>query len=283
MKTLKDVYFESRTVLEQAGIRNADQEARLFIKHYINVADINIIISSDRPVDIRTFERVRQALERRVKGEPPGRIFGETVFWGLPMTITPDVLEPRQDTETLIDVALKNHVGAPPAMILDLGTGSGCIIIALLHEWRQAQGVATDISENALAVAKRNAGLNGVEARLKFVESDWTKNVSQTFDLVVANPPYIANHEIPNLPENVRNFDPHLALQAGNDGLDCYRLIIPRLKKLLVPGGKALLEIGISQGESVARLVEDSGLFVQGVHPDMAGIPRVVEISFGEK
>ena len=280
---LKELYYETRNALREHGIHNADIEAREFIKYVIDIADIDIIIRSDQPVYSEKVKQLREGLQRRLQGEPVSRIFGEREFWSLPFKVTPDVLDPRPDTETIVDAAIRHFIGNPPEQVLDLGTGSGCLIVSLMTEWPLSHGHAVDISGKALLVASENARTHGVDDRITFVTSDWGESVNGYFDLIVSNPPYISNREIANLPPEVKNYDPILALEGGEDGLDCYRKIILAVKKLLKLNGICLLEVGYDQAEKVSRLVEDSGLFVRGVHPDMAGIPRVVEISFGEK
>ncbi len=281
--TLKDLYFETRKTLQDGGVDNVDNIARDFIKHNIDVADIDIIISSEREILSSTVKDVQEGLKRRLDGEPVSRIFGENEFWGIPFKVTPDVLDPRVDTEIIVDAAIKKFIGDPPEAVLDLGTGSGCLIISLLTEWPKAQGVGVDVCKKALAVAGENARINKIEKRLKLVQSNWGDSVKGKFDVIVSNPPYIANHEMPNLPKEVKNYDPILALSGGEDGLNCYRLIIKEIKNLLKRDGVCFFEVGFSQADDVTRLVEDSGLSVDAIHPDTAGIPRVVEISFGEK
>ncbi|MCB9988953.1 MAG: peptide chain release factor N(5)-glutamine methyltransferase [Rhodospirillales bacterium] len=281
--TIRELYLELRDKLRQSGIYTADVEAREFIKHAVEVADIDIIVRSDTPIGQAKRNEIDSWLARRLKGEPISRIFGEREFWGLPFKVTPDVLDPRPDTETIIEAALKRFLGDPPETILDMGTGTGCIIISLLTEWPKARGVAVDVCDKALAVANENAKRNGTDKRLKLGKSNWGESIKGKFDLIVSNPPYITNQEWENLDVSVKNFDPILALKGGEDGLDCYRTIVTETKKLLKPDGAAFFEVGFSQADDVVRLVEDSGLCCKGVHADIAGIPRVVEISFGEK
>ena len=185
-----------------------------------------------------------------------------------------------------MESALKAYGNTPPQTVLDLGTGSGCILIALLHEWPKSRGTAVDISGTALEVARENAQQNQVADRIEWIESNWMENLpdaGEGYDCIVSNPPYITNPDIESLAPEVKNHDPILALAGGNDGLQCYKKIIFNLKKNLKSQGKAFLEIGQNQGNDVMRLVEDSGLSVENVHPDLAGIPRVVEISCGDK
>lgn len=281
--TLRTLYLQTRETLRDAGIDNADFEARYFMKQVCGIDDIDLLLRDDRTVAGPEIEKLEQGLSRRLQGEPVSKICGEREFWGLLFRVTPDVLDPRPDTETLVEAALKRFKASPPATILDLGTGTGCIIVALLSEWPHAKGMGVDISSKALSVAGENARINSVSDRLTLVESNWGAKIKERYDLIVSNPPYISIQELPNLPAAVKNFDPILALDGGNDGLDCYRKIISELKSLMKKDGACFLEVGYSQAEDVARLVEDSGLSVEGVHADMTGIPRVVEISFGEK
>ena len=281
--TLKELYFDLRNSLKEHSVQAPDITARELIKNTIDVADIDMIIRSEKVVAKSTQQKINSYMERHIKGEPTSRIFGEREFWGLPFKITPDVLDPRADTETIIEAAIRAFVGDPPLSVLDLGTGSGCIIISLLTEWQRTKGVGVDVSAKALEVASLNAQMHKVDNRLTLVESNWCENLNGKYDLIVSNPPYISNQEITNLPTNVKNYDPILALEGGEDGLSCYRSILTEIKNLLNPHGKVFLEVGYSQAEDVSRLVEESGLFVIGTHADIAGIPRVVEISFGEK
>ncbi|MCA9018276.1 MAG: peptide chain release factor N(5)-glutamine methyltransferase, partial [Planctomycetaceae bacterium] len=185
--------------------------------------------------------------------------------------------------EVLVERALAIFSERGPAAILDMGTGSGCILISLLSRFLDSYGVGLDLSYGALLTARRNAARNGVLNRSGFICGSWGDSLGKKFDLVVSNPPYIANHVIPSLQEEVRDHDPILGLDGGADGLQAYRDIFSGLNSLLAPDGKALLEIGFDQGDSVMRLAEDSGFCVEGVWPDYAGLPRVVEISSGDK
>lgn len=284
-ETIREIYDRTRAILRADGIPDSARTARYLLRRLLGLSDLDILTGGEsRAVEPGQIRAIDDSLARLKKGEPLSRVVGEREFWGIAFRVTPAILDPRPETETLVEAALRRFADAPPARFLDLGTGSGCIAIALLHEWPQAQAVACDISPAALAVARDNAEKAGVAGRLDLRESDWTAGIAgPPFPLIVSNPPYIANQDIPNLPREVRDFDPDRALRGGDDGLDCYRAIIPQAKKRLEKGGVCLLEIGCGQAEDVTRLAEDSGFFVAGVHADLAGIPRVVEISFGEK
>ncbi|TAG13666.1 MAG: peptide chain release factor N(5)-glutamine methyltransferase, partial [Rhodobacterales bacterium] len=199
-------------------------------------------------------------------------ITGRRLFWGLEFRVTPDTLDPRPETETLVAEALTR----PFLKILDLGTGTGCILLACLKHMPMARGMGVDASPAALAVAARNAADLGLEGRARFLQSDWFSAVDGQFDLIVSNPPYIAAEEMAALAPDVRDWEPHLALTPGGDGLDAYRAIARGAGARLVPGGRLLLEIGPTQGAAVVAMLEGAGLTGLSILPDMDGRDRVV-------
>jgi release factor glutamine methyltransferase len=267
-----DQYNVVRLQLRDGGVENADFCARILLKQF---------------PDITQAEDCADAISRLITGEPLSRVLGFAEFYGLDFDLSPDTLDPRQDTETLVDHALSHieNMGDTPLRILDIGTGSGCIIVSVLHEARLKThtGVATDLSPGALNMARHNAQKHGVADRIDFIQTEWARGIEGMFDLILSNPPYIRRDVIPNLDSNVTKYDPILALDGGEDGLDAYRAILTETKTLLKPGGKILLEIGFDQGESVPRLVAKQGATRTRVHPDLGGNPRVVEISYGDK
>jgi release factor glutamine methyltransferase len=221
--------------------------------------------------------RLEAFIARRLAGEPIDRIIGSRGFWTLDLAVTPDVLSPRPDTETIVRTALERIGGREtPLRILDLGTGSGAILLALLREMPNASGLGIDISEAALAVARGNAGRTGLEARAAFARGDWTAGLSEAFDVVVSNPPYIPTGVIASLDREVREHDPHLALDGGPDGLACTRAICTGIQGLLTPQGFAVLEFGQGQGGDIRRIAEAAGLVFAGFRNDLSGIERVV-------
>jgi release factor glutamine methyltransferase len=272
-------YQNLRRQLRDAQVDDADLTARLFLKQAVGEKDITKILDSTAPVPFEIADTIDEWVARRIAGEPVNRIFGEAEFHGLSFEVTPDVLDPRQDTETLVNIALERFKGRPPKRVLDLGTGSGAIIVTLMHYWQEAEAVAVDISPAALAVAKRNAWRNNVAPRIEFVNGNWFDSVAGRFDLIVSNPPYIPNRDIANLQKEVRGHDPILALDGGEDGMFSIRHIITAIGKYLSPGGICLMEIGFDQGENVTRLVRESGLSPSPVHLDLSGVPRVVEFT----
>jgi release factor glutamine methyltransferase len=218
-------------------------------------------------------------VERRLAGEPVSRIIGMREFFGRSFRIDACTLDPRPDTETLIEAALALANHEKPLRLLDLGTGIGCILVTLLAELPEASGVGIDMSLPALERARANAEAHGVGDRASFFASDWLEAVGGTFDLAVANPPYLSAADMAGLTPEVRNHDPRGALDGGADGLSAYRRIVPHLRKVLRPGGTALFEIGPSQADAVARLLAEAGLAVgdgRWLWHDLAGRPRVV-------
>jgi release factor glutamine methyltransferase len=218
--------------------------------------------------------------QRRLAREPVARILGRKEFWSLPLDVSAAVLVPRPETETLVEAALdfvvRGGLRMEPLRILDVGTGSGALMLALLHELEQAHGTATDISAAALSVARANAKRLNLASRCTFVECNIADGVSGPFDLIVSNPPYIVQAEIATLDPEVRDYDPKLALDGGGDGLDAYRAIARNARRLLAPGGRLIVELGAGQGPAVSALFADVGLKVTGVRDDLAGVPRAL-------
>ncbi|MEQ1867567.1 MAG: peptide chain release factor N(5)-glutamine methyltransferase [Micropepsaceae bacterium] len=221
-------------------------------------------------------DRFDDAVARRAKHEPTAYILGRREFWSLDFEVTPAVLIPRPDSETLVEAALKELKHEPPKRILDLGTGSGCLIVSLLTEWRAATAIAVDISADALAVAERNAARHAVSARIDFRQNDWAANIDERFDLVISNPPYISNAAFVALDADVRDFEPETALKAGPKGLDAIERIAQDLNALLKPKALALVEIGFDQGASAAAVFTNAGLEIVRLAKDLAGHDRVV-------
>ena len=221
-------------------------------------------------------DRFDEAIERRIRREPVAYILGHWEFWSLEFEVSPAVLIPRPDTETIIETALKELKHKPPKRILDLGTGSGCLLISLLTEWPDATGTGVDISPEALAVATRNATRLGVASRATFVQGDFGKLSNDRYDLVVSNPPYIADAIVETLEPDVRDFEPHLALKGGPDGLRSLERIAIALRDCLKPGALALVEIGYDQGNSATSSLRKQGLDVIGVIQDLGRNDRVI-------
>lgn len=220
----------------------------------------------------RTFETLLQARETR---QPVAQILGRRAFWGRDFIVTPDVLDPRPETETLIAAALG---GTAPTRILDLGTGSGAILLTLLAEYPKATGLGTDISAPALRIAAANATRHGLTPRASFLRTDWAQGITGCFDLITSNPPYIPEADVAHLALDVRDWEPRGALTAGPTGLEAYRRIATDLRRMLSPGGRALFEFGAGQGPDVAAVFAAAGFADCTLHADLDGRPRVAEL-----
>ncbi|HEX7775047.1 MAG TPA: peptide chain release factor N(5)-glutamine methyltransferase [Parvibaculum sp.] len=262
--------------LKQAGIASPELDARLLVQAAAGCDEIDMIREPGRMLAPAEIERLAGFEARRLAHEPVSRIVGLREFWGLTFKVTPATLDPRPDSETLIEAALDLLPAASAPMILDLGTGTGCLLISLLHERREARGIGVDISTEALAAAAANAEALGVGKRAAFRHTSWADGIEDRFDLVISNPPYIAAADIGGLAPEVRDHDPRLALDGGADGLDAYRAIAALLPRLLVPEGHAVVELGDGQAASVRGIFEEAGLVVPRIAADIAQRPRAL-------
>ena len=254
----------------------ARRDAETLLLHLVGKNRAWLIASVNDDFAGCTAIRYASLLERRRKGEPIQYIAGETEFYGLPFRVTPDVLIPRPETEHLIEKVLELATSFQQPRIVDIGTGSGAIAVALAHHLPQAQITATDISEPALAVARENAERNGVAGRLRFLQGDLLVPVAdRQFDIVVSNPPYVSSADRESLSLEVRDHEPAQALFAGDEGLTIYRRLIPAAFAALAPGGFIALEIGYGQASAVQALLGDSGFRDTKLTPDLQRIPRV--------
>jgi release factor glutamine methyltransferase len=266
-----------RRAFVAAGLDAPALEARLLLLAALGIAPADLIARPDAPVDEAAADRLASFARRRLACEPVARILGEREFWGLPFVLSSETLVPRPDTETVIETALGLFPdGQAPLRLLDLGTGSGCLLIALLYERPRASGIGIDRSCGALATARRNAQRNGVAGRALFAASDWAAALRGPFDLIVSNPPYIPSPVVPTLAAEVRDHDPRLALDGGEDGLDAYRIILADARRLLGPRGRLIVEIGYDQAEDLRQLAAGFNLDVSTVAHDLSGNPRCV-------
>lgn len=281
--TLADAVRQARRTLAEAGIPSPELDARILVGHATGLDRAGLIAEGRRLLDDDTLEEIARLAARRAGGEPVGRLLGHREFWGLEFALGPDTLEPRPDSETIIEAALDFVVARfgrdAPLRIADLGTGSGCLLVALLSELPHATGIGVDIAEGAVAVARSNAAANGVSARASFVVGSWTEELeSRGFDVIVANPPYIESSACRDLDREVVDFDPVAALDGGVDGLDAYRAIVADLPRVLKPGGALIFELGQGQRRDVEGLASANGLEIGSVRCDLAGIERALTI-----
>ena len=252
-------------------------DARLLLEAAAPVSRAEILADPHRVLDPDAEARLAAFVERRARREPVSLILGRKGFWTLMLGVTPGVLTPRPETESILDVVLPYFAPEQAFRVLDLGVGSGAIVLAILAERPRATGLGVDVSEDALAVARDNAAQLGLVARLALLRGDWTTGLEgDSFDLVVSNPPYIATAEIEILAPEVRDYDPRLALDGGSDGLEAYRRLAPEIMRVLKPGGRFAVEIGAAQSEAVEGLFAAAGAAGVGTHKDLAGRDRVV-------
>ena len=258
--------------LTAAGIAGAARDARLLLAHAMQIAPDRVTLHLPDAMTPDALARLELALGARAAHQPIAQITGQRLFWGRSFAVSRDTLDPRPETELLVQTALAQ----PFETVLDLGTGTGCILLSLLADRPEAQGVGCDISVAALAVAARNAQSLGLQSRASFQLSDWFSALQGQFDLIVSNPPYIAAAEMADLARDVRDWEPHLALTPGGDGLDSYRAIAAGARGHLAPGGRLLLEIGPTQGAAVMDLLARAGLMDLRILPDFDGRDRVI-------
>jgi release factor glutamine methyltransferase len=273
---------DTAVALTAAGIDNTRFEARLLLAHASGVAIEWLVAHGRDPAPTAVAETLRGLTARRIRREPMAYVVGEREFWGLPFKVSPAVLVPRPDSETLIEAALALMVDrTAPWRIVDLGVGSGCLLLTLLREFPGAQGVGMDASAAALEVTRANAEALGVAARLRLVEGDWrqpgwAERLGGPFDLLVSNPPYIETAAIAGLMPDVARFEPHLALDGGVDGFAAYRAIAAEAGGLVAPGGRVLIEAGEGQALGISALLSAAGFAPGRPWKDLGGIDRII-------
>ncbi|EHM00897.1 protein-(glutamine-N5) methyltransferase [Acetobacteraceae bacterium AT-5844] len=259
--------------LRAAAIENPRLEARLLLSTAMEVDSTALLRDPRAPVPEQAASRFAAMLNRRLAHEPMAFVLGHQGFWTLDLLVSPATLIPRADSEAIVEAALQ---GPTPSRVLDLGTGTGCLLLAVLSEHSGAFGVGVDLSPEAAALAAENARRNGLAARAVFLAGSWAESLAGSFDLVLSNPPYIESAAIPGLMPEVAVHEPARALDGGADGLDAYRLITADLPRLLAPSGRAVLELGQGQVPAVAELARSAGLAVLGTHADLGGVERAL-------
>jgi release factor glutamine methyltransferase len=277
LKTRAEALRELRQRLNEAGFETAALDARLLLLNALDTTATDLMTRPDVALTPEQAETLASSTRRRLAHEPVARILGRREFWGLPFVLSPETLVPRPDTETLVETVLDLIPSRQaPLRIVDFGTGSGCILVSLLHELPNATGLGVDLSFGALVTARVNASANDVGRRCHLAVSSWAEAITGPFDLIVSNPPYIASAVIPTLDEEVREHDPRLALDGGPDGLAPYRILLKEAGRLLAPGGLLAVEIGYDQAEDLTSLAGAHGLEVVRVAHDLSGTPRCI-------
>ncbi len=286
--TIADALREASARLGAAGLGEPRREAATLLAHSLGRDRAFLVTHADDDLTRGQLEEFRACVGRRAAGEPFQYIAGRQEFYGLEFEVSRDVLIPRPETELLVEKALELLKGVTGPLVCDVGTGSGCIAVALLHERADARGFALDISPAALAVAARNAKRHGVDERLRLLASDCFDALRSEehgrlrFDLVASNPPYVAEADVEGLQREVREHEPRVALTPGGDGLSVVRRLVGEAPLHLKPGGHLLVEIGFGQHEQVAALVDPSVWTLLGIHRDLQGIPRAVALRLRE-
>lgn len=275
MTTVAEFLNDAARILKDAGNQDPRREARLLLAEVSGLAPALLIAYPER--ELADPDKVMAAVHRRAAGEPVSRILGKRAFWKDEFLIGPDTLDPRPDTETVIEEVIDRMSDrAMVRRILDLGVGSGCLLLSLLREFPAARGFGVDINAGAIAATRANAQALHLDERVDATVGNWFDGVSGEFDIIVSNPPYIPSADIADLDREVREHDPVRALDGGADGLDCYRTIIPAARRHLAPGGLLAVEVGVGQAQAVSSFCVNEGLAHILVRRDLAGIERCV-------
>lgn len=276
--TLDSVVREAARQLEDAGVDHPILDARILICHTLGIDRAQMATLDARALTESESADIRALIGRRCRREPVARILGEREFWSLPFNLNDATLEPRPDSEIIVEVTLNALRDRGDVSVLDVGTGTGCLLLALLHELPHATGVGVDLNPHAVDQARDNAANLGLQPRALFRISNWLDNiVADRFDAIISNPPYIASRDIPTLMPEVRNYDPIAALDGGEDGLAAYRILIPQLQERLKPGGFVVFEVGQGQAASVGELLTQNGFKDITFHMDLGGVERCVK------
>ena len=282
--TIREAIVVATNRLLGVGIETARQDAWLLLCHAVNRDRATLMAHGQDRLPVADMRNFKALVARRARREPLAHILGVREFWSLPFLVNGDVLCPRPESETVVEAALaligeQAGVAGTALRILDLGTGSGCLLLSLLHELPAAMGVGVDRSRRALAVAAANGARLELVARVAWVQGDWGRALRGGFDLIVSNPPYVRAGDLPNLAPEVRTFEPRSALVAGADGLDAYRALAFEIKRLLAPRAVACIELGFGQADAVTALMKAVGLTCLGRRNDLAGIDRCLMVA----
>ncbi len=278
-ETLAAAHARVAAELAAAGIDGAPLDARVLLQRVLTLAPGALVATPERPLTAPEQAALAAAVARRAAREPLAYIVGEREFWSLDFRVAPGVLIPRPDSETLVSAALDVLPVAAPARVLDLGTGSGCLLLAVLSERPHATGLGIDLSHRAASIARGNARRTGLAGRAVFVVGDWASAVAGAFDLVLCNPPYVETGALAGLMPEVADHEPRAALDGGPRGLDAYARILPQLSRLLAPGGHGVIEIGADQATAVAALAAAADLTAAPPRRDLAGRDRCLVVT----
>jgi release factor glutamine methyltransferase len=275
MVTIATTLADAARRLGGGGIANPRGEARILLSHVLGLGAEKIIGHPDFEIDGDSAIKFEHALSRRVRREPMSHVLGKREFWSLDFQVTPDTLDPRPDSETLVEAVLEFTIDRKRCLrVLDLGTGTGCLLLAILSELPNATGVGVDISPAALEIAKVNSAALGLDGRAEFRLAQWDAGLDGDFDIVVSNPPYIPTGELELLEPEVARFEPRLALDGGGDGLSEYRALAPVIARRVRGPGIAVIELGAGQSGPVVEIMTSAGLHISGQRHDLGGVTR---------
>jgi len=278
--TTQEVLRTAVLSLQQAKIESASLDARILLQHVLRLSREQFLLAMEESLSNDQHAMFNELIAKRTNRQPVAQIIGKREFWGMEFKVTGDTLDPRPDSESVIEAVLGQcRDRLKPYKVLDLGTGTGCLLLSLLNELPNATGIGVDISEAALAVAKENTIYFGMQSRVAFLASNWCEKLAGQFDIIVANPPYIPSKTIESLAPEVANYEPRLALDGGEDGLDCYRDIMHSLPLILEKDGIAVFEIGIGQQAALAEIATSCAMKVKETRQDLGGIIRCVIIT----
>lgn len=275
MKIL-ELYKNSAKELEQQGILTSKLDVKILLSYLLNIDSKELIMYFNQHIEQKFINTFNHLLKRRLNREPIANIVNKKSFWSYDFFVNENVLTPRNDSEILIEAVLSNYNNMQEGLkILDLGTGSGCLVLSLLKMYKYASGLAVDISEKALKVAKQNAENLKIN-NIKFLKNNWNDNIEEKFDIIISNPPYIPTKEIKELEPEVNKFNPLLALDGGEDGLNCYRYLAKSLEKNLKENTKIFLEIGKNQEKDIEKIFNENGYELLKMYKDLAEINRIL-------
>ncbi len=279
MVNIKSLLSQSKETLKAAGITSYSLDADLLMSHALNMSKEEIFCYPMRELSEMEESKFNELVKRRALREPISHIIGKREFWGREFKVTEKTLDPRPDSESLIENTLNLYKDIPPPLkILDFGTGSGCLLLTLLCEFKDANGVGVDIKEETITVAKENSLKLGLAKRSCFVVSNWGKSVKGNYDLIISNPPYIKHSDIDGLEPEVSKYEPRQALDGGDTGLECYIELAPQMFNLLSEGGFAVLEHGIGQETEIRKILEKNNFSFVNYKQDLAGINRCITV-----
>ena len=265
----------SKTFLDNK-ITTYSLDARIILLEVLNLDEKEFILQPKLPVSSGNLDKIQKIVERRLKGEPISKIFGRRDFYSSTFLISTEVLDPRPESELIVDIANNFILDKKFKNVIDLGTGSGCILLSILKENKKMNGIGTDISFDAINIAKQNSSNLNLDERSLFLVSNWFDSIDSSYDLIVSNPPYISSAEITNLSSSVKNYDPLLSLDGGSDGLACYKEIADDVNRIIRKNGRLILEIGYNQADDVIKIFESKEFYLLKKYNDISGLDRIL-------